>query len=448
LRAEQGHDLPDFSFYDSPGEFLVVCGEVKLPDTEVREVAFSEERNNQIGRYLAQTGVVVVCTIRGFGLVTIKPGISRQLRVPASDRVLERVVELWQSRTALVDGREVSANTLLELAELIETAVTRYAAIAEPESLAKILARQAKQAKQDLPAQFSQAVAGLAEDFGKALGVTFEGPEGEEFFRSSLIQTVFYGLFAGWTLWVRSGREKQFQWQDLGEYLKIPFLGELFYEFRHPRRIHELGLKKHLNLATETLSRVDIDAFFSRFPPPSLEHTAPDTSAAIVYFYEPFLEAFDPVLRKELGVWYTPVEVVRYQVEKVDRLLREQLGCEGGFADERVVALDPCCGTGAYLLEIMRCVANQLRAEGIGDLLGATLLEVITRRVLGFEILTAPFVISHLQIYLILAELGVEPPHSHRPAVFLTNALTAGMGRSSSNCIFQSSRKSTMPQRR
>ena len=26
------------------------------------------------------------------------------------------------------------------------------------------------------------------------------------------------------------------------------------------------------------------------------------------YFYEPFLEAYDPQLRKESGVWYTPTE--------------------------------------------------------------------------------------------------------------------------------------------
>ncbi len=36
------------------------------------------------------------------------------------------------------------------------------------------------------------------------------------------------------------------------------------------------------------------------------------TSAAITYFYEPFLQAFDPTLRKGLGVWYTPPEIVRY----------------------------------------------------------------------------------------------------------------------------------------
>jgi hypothetical protein len=50
-RAERGHDLPDFSFYDGPGEFLVVCGEAERPNEEIRDVSFSKERNNQIGRY-------------------------------------------------------------------------------------------------------------------------------------------------------------------------------------------------------------------------------------------------------------------------------------------------------------------------------------------------------------------------------------------------------------
>lgn len=62
--------------------------------------------------------------------------------------------------------------------------------------------------------------------------------------------------------------------------------------------------------------------------PEGAEHSV---ATAIVYFYEPFLETFDPNLRKELGVWYTPPEIVRYQVRKVDALLREELGCQLGF---------------------------------------------------------------------------------------------------------------------
>ena len=71
------------------------------------------------------------------------------------------------------------------------------------------------------------------------------------------------------------------------------------------------------------------------------------------YFYEPFLEAFDPELRKELGVWYTPPEIVQYMVARVDPVLREELDIADGLADPSVVVLDPCCGTGAYLVEVL-----------------------------------------------------------------------------------------------
>ena len=74
------------------------------------------------------------------------------------------------------------------------------------------------------------------------------------------------------------------------------------------------------------------------------------------YFYEPFLEAFDPELRKQLGVWYTPAEVVRYMVARVDMALKEDLGIADGLAADNVYVLDPCCGTGTYLPR--SCVAS------------------------------------------------------------------------------------------
>jgi Xaa-Pro aminopeptidase len=60
--------------YGARLEDIVVCGEVKLPSEEIRDIAFSEERNDQIGRYLAQTGVVLVSNVRGFGLLTVRRG--------------------------------------------------------------------------------------------------------------------------------------------------------------------------------------------------------------------------------------------------------------------------------------------------------------------------------------------------------------------------------------
>ena len=44
-----------------------------------------------------------------------------------------------------------------------------------------------------------------------------------------------------------------------------------------------------------------------------------------LYFYEDFLGAYDPQLRKDRGVYYTPVEVVRLQVRLAAELLRTPL---------------------------------------------------------------------------------------------------------------------------
>ncbi len=457
-RPSGGADMPDLALYDGAGEFPVVLGEVKLPSADLDEMALSTGTEDQVGRYLRRTGVVLLTNIRGFSLVVSGNASGDGPVAPDHRRVLD-TVELWPSASALKKGAAVSAESAEALGDLLERAVTEFAAISEPESLARILARQARRAKQDLPKQFSQAVRPLLDDFGKALGIHFEGEEGEEFLRSSLIQTVFYGLFASWTLWHRAGQTGSFAWQDLSRWLRIPFLGALFHEFEHPSRLKELGLKPHLDAAAATLARVDGERFFARFQAPQIGSQAgvwaeepcdgaqrPErrdslparaaveqgggsaATTAILYFYEPFLEAFDPDLRKQLGVWYTPWEIVRYQVRRVDQLLREELDCPKGLADRRVVVLDPCCGTGAYLIETLRCVADQLRSEGAGALLPAELLDAVCRRLIGFEILTAPFVIAQLQLYLMLDELGAPPDESHRPAVFLTNALTGWEG--------------------
>ena len=171
-----------------------------------------------------------------------------------------------------------------------------------------------------------------------------------------------------------------------------------------------------LDWTAAALDRVDRPAFFARF----------NEGEAVPYFYEPFLEAFDPELRKQLGVWYTPTEVVRYMVARVDKALKDDLGVAEGLAAENVYVLDPCCGTGAYLAEVLRRIAGNLEGRGLGALAGARVKQAATERVFGFEIMPAPFVVAHLQVGLTMQDLdaaladdGVE-----RAQVFLTNALT------------------------
>lgn len=90
-----GIDLPDLALYDR-GEFVAVLAEVKPPDVEIAEMAVSIEQNNQVGRYLARTGVMLLCNVRAVGLLACKPGYVRQANtpVPPAKRDLLATVDL------------------------------------------------------------------------------------------------------------------------------------------------------------------------------------------------------------------------------------------------------------------------------------------------------------------------------------------------------------------
>ena len=91
-------------------------------------------------------------------------------------------------------------------------------------------------------------------------------------------------------------------------------------------------------------------------------------------------------------------------------------------------SLDLACGTGAYVIEVLRVIAQTLKEEkGEGDALNAEAVkEAAQKRVFGFEIMPAPFVVAHLQMGLLLQNLGVplDDSKNERAGIFLTNSLT------------------------
>jgi hypothetical protein len=208
----------------------------------------------------------------------------------------------------------------------------------------------------------------------EALGMKFDSERGEKFFRSTLIQTLFYGMFSAWVLWSKShspgDKKARFDWRLADYYLRVAIIRKLFREVADPGQLEPLNLPEVLDWACSVLNRVDRASFFASF----------DEGAAVQYFYEPFLEAFDPDLRTELGVWYTPTEVVRYMVERVDRVLREQLGRAAGLADPNVYVLDPCCGTEAFPVEVLNRIAKTLQEEAGDALVAADLKKAATER--------------------------------------------------------------------
>jgi hypothetical protein len=407
--------------------------EVKSPAEDMPGIIVSE----QIARYWDHYGLVLVTNYRAFTL--IGRTVSGQAVELESFTLAATEADFWK----LAAHPRTCPDALRErFAEYLYRAMTHNAPLAAPQDVAAILASYARDAKARIEHADLPALAGLREALEHALGLKFEGEKGEHFFRSTLIQTLFYGIFSAWVLWARKRKpataesaqektlkyalqesaatyhtdSKHFDWHTAVWHLRVPMIRALFEQVATPARLGPLGLEEVLDWAAAALNRVDADAFFTAF----------DEEHAVQYFYEPFLQAFDPELRKDLGVWYTPTEIVDYQVERVDTVLREELHIADGLADPRVIVLDPCCGTGAYVRSVLHRIAKTLDAKGGDGLTAQDLKTAALERVLGFEILPAPFVIAHLQIGLLLENLGAPLNESkdERVGVYLTNALT------------------------
>ncbi|MCW3765055.1 N-6 DNA methylase [Paenarthrobacter sp. PAE-2] len=143
---------------------------------------------------------------------------------------------------------------------------------------------------------------------------------------------------------------------------------------------------------------------------------------AWLYFYEGFLQTYDKKLRKKTGSYYTPVEVVRAMAGLVDEALVSHLGLPAGVGDDTVTIVDPAMGTGTFLLEILRRIAETVTADqGVGAVGPA--LEEALRRLIGFEIQLGPFAVAQLRLLAELHEYGAASVDPSLLRTYVTNTL-------------------------
>ncbi len=377
--------------------------------------AWKITESKQVKDYWARYRQVLVTNYRDF--VLVGAGDDGNRTILETYRLAPNEPEFWRRAERPKQFADQQGESL---EEFLKRVMLYQAPLATAKDLAWFLASYAREAKFRIETGELPALTNIRTALEEALGLKFEGARGDHFFRSALIQTLFYGIFSAWVLWSKThlptDKKNRFEWGMSAHYLQVPILRKLFHEIAEPGQLETMNLPEVLDWAGAALNRVDRASFFATF----------EEGHAVQYFYEPFLEAFDPELRKDLGVWYTPIEVVKYMVARVDAELRNTLGVADGLADPNVYILDPCCGTGAYLVEVLRKIAETLRDKGGDALVGHDLKRAALERVFGFEILPAPFVVSHLQLGLLLQSLGApfSDVKHERARVFLTNALT------------------------
>ena len=418
--AEQGAGHPDLGLYAAKQLQKGTPRKGQMPECGVVEVkpagddAWLTAESDQISMYWEKYRLVLVTNTRDFILLgeddAGKPAKLETFRLAQSEEDFEAQLEKPRAF-----AQKVGAG----LGEYLSRSLSHRAALVEPKDLAWLLASYARDGLDRVESVGdTPSLTTIRTALEEALGVRFEGDKGAAFFRSSLVQTLFYGVFSAWVLWARQtpSPKGNFDWRTSVWHLRAPVLRALFQQLSDPGQLQPLGLVEVLDWTASALNRVDRSSFFDRF----------NEGEAVQYFYEPFLQAFDPDLRKQLGVWYTPIEIVRYMVARVDRALKDDLGISDGLAAENVYVLDPCCGTGAFLSEVLKRIAENLKSRGLGALTGARVKQAATERVFGFEIMPAPFVVAHLQVGLAMQSLDapLSKDGNERAGVFLTNALT------------------------
>lgn len=160
----------------------------------------------------------------------------------------------------------------------------------------------------------------------------------------------------------------------------------------------------------------------------------------VVHFYETFLGAYNPALRKARGVWYTPAPVVNFIVRAVDDILKTEFNLPDGLADtskkkikvnnqgkqiekevHRVQVLDPATGTGTFLAETIKHIHKKY--EGLQGMWSSYVENHLIPRMNGFELLMASYTMAHLKLDMLLTETGYVPTKDQRLRVFLTNSL-------------------------
>lgn len=254
-------------------------------------------------------------------------------------------------------------------------------------------------------------------------------------------QTLAYGMFAAR---LHDDTLDTFSRQEAAERIPKtnPFLRRLF-DYVAGANIDE-RIKPTVDNLAEVFRATDVAEMLKNFGKTT------QTQDPIIHFYETFLAEYNPKLRKQRGVWYTPEPVVQFIVRAVDDILKSEFGLADGIADtskvevekqtqirdsrtksgfktikelvHKVQVLDPGTGTGTFLAAIIQHIFHS-QFENMGGIWSSYVEEDLIPRLHGFELLMASYAMAHLKLDILLTETGYEPINPKRLQVYLTNSL-------------------------
>lgn len=406
------HGRPDFIFVK--GDIPIAWAEAKDLHVNLEKI----EKSEQMERYF------------GYPTLILTNGLEFRF-YQNGQRYGDAFVLAEKDGSTLVSKPDVFDAFVRTLADFMTGEIDT---IRSAEHLAKIMGGKAKRLRDNIIAMFDPSFSGSKGEIEKIMQVLQERLIHDldiEQFADLYAQTLVYGLFVAR---YHDDTPENFSRTEARE--RIPTSNHLLQQFfDHIAGANfETRLKFIVDELCDVFVHADVHALVH-----GLYQKKSDTHDPIIHFYEDFLREYDPKLRMERGVFYTPLPVVRYIVRSIDVLLKEHFDLPEGLADrakvdwnrtvqgkkskmqiDRVQLLDPAVGTGTFLNEVIRTIHEKF--EGQQGMWPQYVEDHLIPRLHGFELMMASYTIAHLKLSMTLAESGAKDIQK-RLRVFLTNSL-------------------------
>ena len=215
---------------------------------------------------------------------------------------------------------------------------------------------------------------------------------------------------------------------DLNSFNDMPEYIPIFREFLS--RIDFNSLNENIiyviNLIIKSINSYDEKIFYDKLSYKEKHDT--DKEDPFIYAYEYFLKEFDSKTRNARGVFYTPIEAVRYIIKSIDEILKDKLNIADGIYGEEVHILDFAAGTGTFMLGAIERAFENAKKNGISGIWENIVSDFILKRLYGFEFLIVPYVLAHFRIHEYLKDLHYDYKKEERLQLYLTNTLDNSAG--------------------
>jgi len=161
-----------------------------------------------------------------------------------------------------------------------------------------------------------------------------------------------FGLFRGLASLEPEFTEEQLTTFLIQHFLLEPLLTWMFPDVLAANTIAQQVEKAMSVLGNRDWLRIAVDGFFSLIERELRDaHSGAERQHVFNTVCEAFLNGFDPDRAEEMGVKYTPPEIVDFMCASVEQQVKHTYGCS--LSATGVPILDPCTGTGSFLVNVI-----------------------------------------------------------------------------------------------